>query len=48
MKLRLIIAALLVILPIMNAHAELQIDVSGAVRDPLPLAFRKWFITMIR
>ena len=39
MKLRLIIAALLVILPIMNAHAELQIDVSGAVRDPLPLAF---------
>ncbi|MDO5385809.1 MAG: Tol-Pal system beta propeller repeat protein TolB [Pseudomonadota bacterium] len=39
MKLRSILAFLLIAVFAFPARAELQIDVNGAVRDPLPLAF---------
>ena len=39
MKLRSILAFLLIAVFALPARAELQIDVNGAVRDPLPLAF---------
>ena len=41
MKLRYILA-LVMCLVVTPAKAELQIDVNGAMRDPLPLAFPGW------